>query len=202
MALDVFTFGETMLRLSPPGQQRLEQTTTLDMIFGGAESNVAVNLARLGKRVAWHSRLPDNPIGRQASAAIRKHGVQVDSVLWCPGERMGLYFIEFGTPPRGIQVWYDRADSAASRIRPEDLPLELLGSSRWLHVTGITPALSSSAAAAIQAAITYAREHQITVSFDVNYRARLWQPAVAAAALNSFCEQADYVFVALRDAVG
>jgi 2-dehydro-3-deoxygluconokinase len=200
MTLDVFTLGETMLRLSPPGNLRLEQATSLDIAFGGTESNVAVALSRLGKRVAWHSRLPENPMGRQVAAALLKQGVNVDSVMWSKDERLGVYFIEYGSPPRGIQVWYDRADSAASKITPGDLPLELIRSAGWLHVTGITAALSESCAETVSAAVDIATENGVNVSLDVNYRAKLWDAATAAAVLNPLCEKADVVIVAARDA--
>jgi 2-dehydro-3-deoxygluconokinase len=200
MLFDVFTLGETMLRLSPPGSLRLEQATSLDIAFGGTESNVAVALSRLGKRVAWHSRLPENPMGRQVAAALLKQGVNVDSVIWSKDERLGVYFIEYGSPPRGIQVWYDRADSAASKMTPDDLPLELIRSARWLHVTGITAALSESCAATVSAAVDTATERGVKVSLDVNYRAKLWDAATASSVLNPLCEKADVVIIAVRDA--
>lgn len=199
-AFDLITLGETMLRLCPPGNLRLEQTSQLEMTFGGSESNVAVNLARLGKRVAWHSRLPDHPLGHQVAATLRKHGVSVDSVVWTKNERLGLYFVEYGTEPRSTQVWYDRADSAASHMQPQELPLDEIAEARWLHITGITPALSDSCAATVEAAIDHAQRHHVTISFDVNYRAKLWSVEKAASVLHSLCERADYVFLALRDA--
>jgi 2-dehydro-3-deoxygluconokinase len=198
---DFITFGETMLRLSPPGFARLEGAAALNMTIGGSESNVAVNLARLGKRSAWFSRLPDNPLGHTALNLIREHGVDVSQVVWDSEHRMGLYFVEFGQTPRGIQVWYDRQHSAASHMTPADLPLAAIASARWLHCTGITPALSASCHASITAAIAHARQAGVRVSFDVNYRARLWDAPTAAAALAPLCQQADVVFVARRDAV-
>ncbi|MFN8376102.1 MAG: sugar kinase [Anaerolineae bacterium] len=200
MTYDVVTFGETMLRLAPAGGLRLEQAAQLEMAFGGAESNVATNLARLGKRVAWFSRLPDNPLGQQCAAAIRKQGVDVSAVEWAAGERMGLYFVEYGQKPRAVKVWYDRAGSAASRMSAAGLPLPVIGAARWLHLTGITPALSAGCAEAVQAAAAYARTQGVSVSFDVNYRGLLWDAKTAAKALVPLCEQANVVFVALRDA--
>jgi 2-dehydro-3-deoxygluconokinase len=200
MAYDLVTIGETMLRLSPLGNLRLEQAAQLDMNFGGSESNFAINLARLGKRVAWYSRLPNNPLGQQCAVSINKHGVDTSAVTWADNERMGLYFIEFAQKPRAVKVLYDRAGSAASRMTPEALPMHIIEQSRWLHVTGITPALSQSCAETIAAAVAFARTHGVTVSFDVNYRALLWDAATAANALTQLCEQANYVFVALRDA--
>jgi 2-dehydro-3-deoxygluconokinase len=200
MTYDLVTLGETMLRLSPSGSYRLEQAAQLDMNFGGAESNFSINLTRLGKRVAWYSRLPDNPLGQQCAAFIRKYGVDTSAVTWAQNERMGLYFVEFGQKPRGIKVWYDRAGSAASRMTPSALPTHIIEQSRWLHVTGITPALSAGCAETVAVAVAFARTHGVTVSFDVNYRALLWDAPTAAKALTPLCQQADYVFLALRDA--
>ena len=198
---DMFTFGETMLRLSPPGVERLEDTQQLYLTTGGTESNVASNLARLGKKVGWMSRMPDTPLGRTAINTVRQHGVDTSHVRLVTGERMGLYFLENGVPPRGVSVIYDRADSAASKLSPEDLPLDVIASSRWLHLTGITPALSKSCSEAVQVAIDHAKANNVIVSFDVNYRALLWDAKTAGEAVTSFCAAADYVFVALRDAI-
>lgn len=190
-----------MLRLSPERNMYLEQAHSLDINFGGAESNVASNMARLGLHSCWYSRLPDNPIGHACVRDLRGHGVDTHLVDWSPDERMGVYYIQYGEDPRGIRVWYDRANSAASHISPETLPLAEIGETRWLHLTGITPALSESCRAAVAAALDYATEHDVSTSFDVNYRALLWDTATAAAVLDPFCKQADVVFVALRDAV-
>jgi 2-dehydro-3-deoxygluconokinase len=197
---DVVTLGETMLRLSPPGALRLEQASQLEMNFGGAEANVAVNLARLGKRVMWFSRLPDNPLGQQCAAALQKHGVDVSRVVWSPNERMGLYFVEYGQPPRAIRVWYDRANSAASHMTPNELPLDAIALARWLHLTGITPALSQNCAETVHAAIDFAAKNAVTISFDVNYRKLFWDAAACAATLEPLCQKAHYVILALRDA--
>src|SRR5918998_6768101 len=121
---DVWTFGEAMLRLSPPGRARIEQADSLQVHVAGAESNVAVALARMGLRARWVSRLPDDGRGRRIARSLRAHGVDVDHVVWEPaasGARVGVFFVEFGTPPRPTGVIYDRADSAASRLAPADI---------------------------------------------------------------------------------
>ncbi|MCL4250811.1 MAG: sugar kinase [Anaerolineae bacterium] len=197
---DLITLGETMLRLMPPHGLRLGQSTTLDMQFGGAEANVAANLARLGRRVSWWSRLPDNPLGRQLAASLRGQGVDTSHILWADNERLGLYFVEQGEPPRGVQVWYDRAHSAASRMQPEHVAAAWLESARWLHLTGITPALSDSCRATVEDVMRRARAQRLRISFDVNYRALLWSAEAAAAVLSPLCAAADIAFVALRDA--
>ncbi len=198
--LDVFTLGESMLRLTAPSPFRIEQATTFEVYVAGAETNVAVALARLGKRAAWFSRLPDTPLGRLAANFVRQYGVDVSMTLFVPEERMGLYFLERGTPPRPTRVWYDRAHSAASHLKPSDLPLAQLAAARWLHLTGITPALSPPCEATCHTAISHARTHGLTFSFDVNYRSLLWSPQQARAALTPFCHAADVVFIASRDA--
>lgn len=197
---DLFTFGETMLRLAAPDQQRLEQVTHLDVQVGGAESNVASNLARLGHQTAWFSRLPAQSLGRMVSRAIAQHGVDVSSVRWVDDARLGLYFLEYAPEPRGIHVLYDRKHSAMSQLTKDDLPYEAIKQARWLHVTGITAALSASCAESVGTAIGFAREQGLKVSFDVNYRAKLWSPERAAATLAPLCAAADVVFVAARDA--
>lgn len=201
MKYDVFTFGETMLRLATLPNIPLEYSAQLHVTPGGAESNVAANLARLGWRAVWFSRLPDSPLGRLVTQSLRAHGVDTREVIFASDERMGLYFIEYGAAPRGIRVWYDRANSAASRMRPEDLPLDTIANSRWVHLTGITPALSASCAESVRMVFDHARANHIPVSFDVNYRALLWSSDAAAAALEPFCQDANVVLVALRDAV-
>ncbi len=195
---DVVTLGETMWRLSPPGHERLETTRALDINIGGTESNVAAALARLGKRAAWWSRLPANPLGDNVADILRMHGVDVSGVRR-EGRRLGTYFVEFGLPPRPTQVIYDRAGSAASEMQPDDFDWTLLQASRWLHLTGITPALSASCLATTRRAIDEARAANIPISFDLNYRAKLWTPAEAAACCDPLAARATLVIAAERD---
>ncbi|MBZ0285904.1 MAG: sugar kinase [Anaerolineae bacterium] len=196
---ELITLGETMWRLSPPGQhQRLEATNSLDIQVGGAESNVAVAVARLGKQVAWWSRLPDNPLGRHVAQTIHAHGVNTANVCWAEG-RLGTYFVEFGNAPRPTQVIYDRAHSAASQMQPNDFPWEQLLGAKWLHLTGITPALSQSCLQTVRCAFTEANKAGISISFDLNYRAKLWTPAQAAPILDELAGQASIVIAAQRD---
>ena len=195
---DVLTLGETMWRLSPPGRERLDTTRSLDVNVGGSESNVAIALARLGKRVAWWSRLPDNGPGRHVAATLRMHGVDVSGVCWDNG-RLGTYFVEFGSPPRPTQVIYDRANSSASHMRPEDFDWSVIRHCRWLHLTGITPALSASCLETTRRAVHEARAANVPVSFDLNYRAKLWTPAQAAAVYDELAGCATVVIAAERD---
>jgi len=172
---DVVTFGEAMLRLSPPGFQRLEQTASLDVQVGGSELNVAVGLSRLGVHSTWVSRLPRNPLGRLIEGRVRQVGVDTSHLIWADAGRVGLYFVEFGAAPRPSSVLYDRAHSAMCSIRPEevDWPAVFRGAT-WFHVSGITPALSDATARATKDALETARAAGLTISYDLNYRSGLW----------------------------
>src|SRR3954453_6673934 len=142
---DVITFGEAMVRLSPPNFRRLEQARSLDVQVGGAELNTAVALARLGRRTAWVSRLPDNALGRLVANHAREAGVSTDHVVWTAEDRVGLYFLEFGAAPRASSVLYDRKNAAIAAIAPGMVDWsKVFGGAKWFHVTGITPALSGS----------------------------------------------------------
>jgi len=142
---DFLTVGETLLRLSPPGQQRLDQARLFEIAVGGSELNVGCVLARLGRRVAWVSRLPAGPLGRIVDGEARRHGVDTRWVRWIDSARLGLMFYEPGPEPRTSRVIYDRKHSAASELAFDDAPWEVLAQvSAWVHLTGITPALSPS----------------------------------------------------------
>lgn len=199
---DVVTLGETMLRFTPPADQRLEQAQSLEVHVGGSESNMVVGLARLGFKVCWLSRLTDNPPGRMIANAIRAQGVDTSQVVWTEADRVGLYFLEEGQLPRGSQVIYDRKDSAMSRMQPEHLPAHLFqaGNARLLHLTGITLALSSGAYATAQRALELAKTAGWLISFDVNYRGKLWSPDDARQGCKPFMEAADLIFLPHRDA--
>jgi 2-dehydro-3-deoxygluconokinase len=202
MKYDVVTLGETMLRLTPPLLRRIEQTVSLDIEIGGSESNTAVGLARLGLNVAWLSRLTENALGQLINQKIRGYGVDTAHVKWTPHDRIGLYFLEEGATPRAGSVIYDRANSAMSRITPEDLPEDLFqsGNARLLHLTGITPALSESAKATCQKALEMALAAGWQFSFDLNYRAKLWSPVQAQQGCDPFAKAAHLLIAPVRDA--
>lgn len=197
---DLTAFGETMLRLSVPQGERLERVLSLDVTAGGAESNVAIAVSRMGKRTAWASRLPASPLGRRIERSLRIEGVDTSMVRWVEQGRVGTYFIEFTTPPRRIEVVYDRRDSAASQMTAADLDWDTLLDTRVLHLTGITPGLSKSCLEAATAACEQARERRVMVSFDVNYRARLWSAGEARDALLPLLRQATLVICGTADA--
>lgn len=199
---DVLTFGESMLRLSPPHALRIEQSTGFDTYIAGSESNTAVGLARLGASVNWFSRLPESSLGRLIANGIRQQGVTTDNVIWADNERLGLYFVENGVAPRPAQVIYDRSNSAMSNIQVSDLPSDLFqaGKAKLLHVSGITLALSATANETVLQAIKLAKEANFLVSFDVNYRSKLWSAEDARAGCDLCMKEADIIFIPLRDA--
>ncbi len=198
--MDLVTFGEAMIRLSPPGHQRLEQITNLDVAVGGAELSVAAGVARLGHKAAWISRLPTNPLGRMIANKGSEFGLDVSHILWAEGERAGLYFVEYGADPRPTQVIYDRKDSALARIQPGMVNWDdILTGVRLFHVGGITPALSSSAAETQKEALRAARKAGCLISYDLNYRAMLWTLAEAQAAQLPLMENVDILVTSLPD---
>lgn len=176
----IVTFGEIMLRLKAPGRERLFQSPLLEATFGGGEANVAVSLSLLGESTAFVSALPADPVGEAALAALRARGVDVSAVRR-GGRRTGIYFLEAGSDMRPSEVVYDRAGSAASEMGPGDFDWgAILRGADWFHLTGITPALSASAAEACVEAATAARAAGARVSLDLNYRKKLWNYGVKA----------------------
>lgn len=172
---EVVTFGEAMIRLSPPGYRRLEQTTSLDVAVGGAELNVAVGVQRLGHTSAWVSCLPANALGRMAFNKTREQGVATDWIGWDPSGRMGIYFVEYGSSPRPSSVLYDRADSSLSHLDHIEFRWDsILVGARLFHTTGITAALSDRTAEEVAGAMSAARRLGVMVTYDLNYRAKLW----------------------------
>lgn len=174
----IVTFGEIMLRLSPPGFKRFSQTNEFEVIYGGGESNVAVSLANYGLPTDFVTRLPENDLGDCALMEMRKRGVGT-SFIARGGERLGIYFLETGAVARGSKVVYDRAHSAMSTIKPGMIDWHaVFEGAGWFHWTGITPAISQSAADACLEALKVASELGITISTDLNYRKKLWKYGV------------------------
>ncbi|MCS7051563.1 MAG: sugar kinase, partial [Thermomicrobium sp.] len=200
MQWDVASFGETMIRLAVPLGERLETTGRLEVGIGGAESNALVALARLGRRTAWASVLPKNPLGERIARELAWHGVDTSLVRWVDRGRVGVYYLDTGTAPRPTAVLYDRAGSAVAQVDPDTFPIEWVAQTRWLHVTGITPALSDGCRRVALQLVERAVAHGTPISFDVNYRSRLWSAAEAAAVLESFCVRATVLFCGEGDA--
>ncbi len=178
MNTSVVTFGEIMLRLTPFSRfERLEQTTNLKMSFAGAESNVATSLARFGNQAYFVTQLPANALGHGARNLLREYGVNTDYIAF-EGDRIGTYFIEQGASMRPSKVIYDRDNSAIQGINKHLFNWDaILSGKRWLHLTGITPALSDACASQTIEAAAAAKRNGLTVSFDLNYRRKLWGSA-------------------------
>jgi 2-dehydro-3-deoxygluconokinase len=197
---EIITFGEAMIRLSPPNFRRLEQANTLDVLVGGAELNTAVGLARLGRSTAWVSRLTKNPLGRLIANRAREAGVCTDHVLWTDEDRVGVYFLEFGAAPRASSVLYDRKGAAIAAIRPGMVDwAKVFQGARWFHVTGITPALSGTAAEATREALQAARQAGVQTSMDLNYRVKLWSQTEAGRWMTDFMQFTDVLITTEED---
>jgi 2-dehydro-3-deoxygluconokinase len=197
---EIVTLGEAMIRLSPPDMLRLGQTTTLDFQIGGSEWNVACNMAHLGLRAAWLSRLTRNPLGEVIAAQTRAHGVDTSYLAWTDQDRVGVYFLEFGRPPRATNVIYDRADSAASKMGAGDFDLGMLARTRMFLTSGITAALGERCRALCEAAIAQARAAGAFTIFDVNHRAKLWSGPEARAAISPLIRASSLLFCSRGDA--
>ncbi len=196
----VVTFGEIMLRLTPRDDARLTGAVSFDAHAGGSEYNVAAGLRRLGYASRFITRLPDNPLGKWAESCILSNGVELPGDTFVPGGRLGIYFLEKGASPRPYSVTYDRADSAISRAKASDFDWDTaLDGAAWFHVSGITPALGSELAQATSDAIDATVSKKIPVSFDINYRARLWSPADARNTLGGLLSKVKVVVTTEED---
>ena len=186
------SFGEIMLRLSPPGFLRFTQATSLEMNFGGGEANVAAALAQFGHSAAFVTRLPKNDLGEACVRDLRSVGVDTDLILR-GGDRLGLYFMESGASQRPSQVVYDRAHSAFATLEPDELDWEaILDGAEWFHFSGITPAVSERASEAVATGAALARKKGIPVSCDVNYRVKLWGIEKARQVMTGLMANVDY----------
>jgi 2-dehydro-3-deoxygluconokinase len=175
MKQKIISFGEIMLRLKPPSFERFFQSPLLEATFGGGEANVAVSLSNFGMDVSYVTVLPSNDIGNSCIAELRRFGIDTSLIVRGPG-RMGIYFLENGSNQRPSKVIYDRADSSISLAKPGDIDWKkVFDGASWFHITGITPALSASAAELSIESVKVAKDIGITVSCDFNYRANLWK---------------------------
>ncbi len=194
-------FGEILLRLTAPGREMLLQSPRLDAHFGGAEANVAASLARFGHATRMASILPDNAIGIAARDALRAHGVDTGPIAFAPG-RIGLYFLTQGAGQRPADVLYDRAGSAFASATADAIDwADALAGADWLHISGITPAVSTASGVAALAAMKAARSAGVRVSFDANFRAKLWEARGddPRPVLDAMFAEADLAFAEARD---
>jgi 2-dehydro-3-deoxygluconokinase len=195
----VVTFGEIMLRLSPPGYERFLQSPVLCATFGGGEANVATSLARFGLDSYYVTRLPKNDIGDAAVRALLAEGVKTDYILR-GGDRIGVYFVEAGASQRASNVIYDRARSAISEIDPAAIDWKtIFQGAAWFHVTGITPALGERGAQATREAIEAAAKSGAKVSVDLNFRKKLWTEAQAQKVMRPLMAHVDLVIANEED---
>ncbi len=189
-----------MLRLSAPSNQRLEQASHLDVHIGGSELNAAVAASHMGLRTSFVTRLTDNPLGRQVRNCARLHGVDTSHIVWTGDDRVGTYYLEFGASPRANSVVYDRANSAISRIQPGMIDWDAaLDEAKLFYTSGITAALSESAAQATMEAVSKAHEAGALVCVDLNYRARLWSQEQARRVMTDIARQTDILFTTEED---
>jgi 2-dehydro-3-deoxygluconokinase len=173
--MKIITFGEIMLRLAAPEHQRFSQVTSFNASFGGGEANVAVSLANFGLLTEFVTRLPENDLGDSAVKELRRHNVGTNYILR-GGERLGTYFLETGSVSRPGKVIYDRTHSSVADIKPGMIDWDkVFMEAQWFHWTGITPAISSGAAAVCNEAISAAKKHGIIISCDLNFRKNLWK---------------------------
>ena len=189
-----------MLRLSVRPGDRIEDAPAFDVHVAGSEANVAYAAARVGLRAAWASVLPDNPLGRRVVTTLAGGGVDTSLVRWKTGGRLGLYFVELGATPRPISVTYDRAGSTMALASTSDFDWPALVDTQVLHVSGITMGLSPSCRELAKHAMQEARGAGATVTFDVNYRQKLWGVEAAATASRAAARMADVVICTLEEA--
>ena len=201
MTTDVLSFGETMLRLTAPTGTRLETTPTLHAYVGGTESNTLSCLARLGLHATWISALPSTPIGKHVETELRSHNVDTSHIVWTANSsRLGIFYAEEALNPLGLQVYYDRAQSACALVDPAAVNYTLVDTAKILHLTGITPAIGEGAREVFRRLLARAQTQNVPLSFDVNYRAKLWSPREAADGIEKACQQARILFCARADA--
>jgi 2-dehydro-3-deoxygluconokinase len=195
---ELVTFGETMVRLSPPAGERLETARDLEFRTAGAESNVAVTAARLGTETSWLSKLPDSPLGRRVLGDLGRHGVEPNVSLTDDG-RQGVYYLEFGGEPRGTDVVYDRERSAVTTATVDDVDLDAIRDAAMFYTSGITPALSDTLRETTAALLDEARAAETRTAFDLNYRSKLWTPERARACFAELLPRVDVLVAAERD---
>lgn len=189
-----------MLRFSPPASTRLEQSTLLHSHVAGTESNTLACLSMLGLRCAWISCLPENPMGRRIERELRGHGLDTRKIVWAGTDaRLGLFYADESPEPLGTQVYYDRTNSACALIDPEAVDYSVVTRCKLLHLTGITPALSPNALWVFNTMLDTATSAGVEVSFDVNYRGKLWSPERAAEGVEEACRRANLLFCTLQD---
>lgn len=196
----VVTMGEIMLRLSTPGFSRFVQSQQFDMNYGGGEANVAVSLSNYGLESYFITKLPKHEIGQASLNSLRRYGVRTDYIVR-GGDRLGIYFLETGASQRASKVIYDRANSAVTTLRKDELDWdEIFKDAKWFHWTGITPALGKTVQETLKAACEAARRNGVMISSDLNYRAKLWSMEEAQSVMIPLMEYVDVCIANEEDA--
>ena len=198
--LRVLCLGETMLMFAPPGHALIEESQDFRVFIGGSEANVAVGLERLGVHAGWVGKLPRNALGRKVENGIRRYGVDTRGIVWGDDGRVGTFYVEFGAKPRPTRTIYDRAGSTATTLTAGDLDWDYVRRAQWLHLTGITPALSETCRQSTPEIVRRARAHGVKVSFDLNYRSMLWTPESARAAWDEILPHVNVLIATEPDA--
>lgn len=194
------TFGEIMMRLNPEGYRRFIQADGFEASYAGGEANVAVSLANFGLDAGFVTKLPANPLGEAARNSVRRFGVDTSNIVW-GGPRLGIYFVEKGASQRASKVVYDRAGSSVSLAAREDFDwAKILKGTKWFHFTGITPALGGELPEICLDALEYCKARKITVSCDLNYRAKLWSKAEAGRCMSRLVPYVDVLIANEADA--
>ncbi|MDE5755471.1 MAG: sugar kinase, partial [Clostridia bacterium] len=191
MMAKIITVGEIMMRLQPAGYQRIMQANAFDIVFGGGEANVAVSLAQYGEDVAFVTKLPANVLGDKCVRELKGWGVDTSKIVR-GGNRIGIYFCEKGCSQRSSNVIYDRAGSAIAEVGEDDFDIDaMLDGAKWLHWTGITPAISDNMAKVMAKILKAAKQKGITVSCDLNYRKKLWSKQKANEVMSELVKYVD-----------
>lgn len=197
---DLITVGESMLRFSVPAGDLLLDSPGFEVQIAGAESNVAIGVARMGHKARWLSRLTNNVLGKRIVHQLAGYGVDCSGVIWTSEDRIGTYYLEFGATPRPTTVTYDRAHSSASKMTATTFELEQIAQAKILHLTGITAALSTGCYELLTTLIDYARANGVHIVFDVNFRAMLWSAQTCAEHLTPLLSRIDTLLVGQSDA--
>ncbi|WP_448516936.1 PfkB family carbohydrate kinase [Pseudothermotoga sp.] len=196
----VVSFGEIMMRLATPNFLRFVQTKSFDVTYAGAEANVAVSLANFGLEASFVTKLPKNEFGIAVLRYLRQYNVDTSHIIFGEG-RLGVYFLETGYSQRPSKVIYDRANSVFALSKPEEYDWDrIFDNADWFHFTGITPALGDNLVQACLDALKKAKEKGITVSCDLNYRAKLWSQEKARQVMSQLVKYVDVLFANEEDA--
>lgn len=197
---DVTAIGEGQLRYSVPPGQRLEVATQLDVHVACTEANVTSLLARLGWLCGWISGMPNTPLGRRVANEFRLSGLDMSAMVWSDSGRLATYYVEYAVPPRATQVYYDRADTVFTNLTVEQIDWEYLLDTRLLHISGLTVPLSPSIREILLEAVRRAKAAGVPVSFDMNYRRRVWTPQDARATVLPILRDVTVLFCGRSDA--